>query len=205
MGFRSRRKLGQHGRMPRRLLTQAEYARHRNCSRQSVGEALAAGRLAPPAVVVSADGTLRIDPVAADAMWAARTRLRIDAPAPRAAGRGRAARSAAEVEAAREYREASARLIAAQADMARLKLGLATGELIYARDAESALAARCIAFRDRMLSIPDRTAPVLSGVTDTAEAESILRAELMAALDLLDPDCQWIDALPKRNRGRQRA
>lgn len=118
-------------------LRQSEYARHRGVSEQAVSRAVAAGR-----ITVGADG--RIDPVTADAEWAART----DA----------AMRPGAKPPALMDSRS---RKMAADAALAEIRAKEAAGELISLADARRGWYAAGRTVRERLLAVPDHAGPAL--------------------------------------------
>jgi hypothetical protein len=180
------------------LMTQAEYARHRGCSKVAVGKAVKAGRIS----LVNG----QIDPDVADIQWQRNTRARIShgqgtrstatAPAPgvgvgesgpalfpdtpddAASGDGSGASSDGYT-ASRNRREA------ADAEMAELKLAEAQNSLIRVDAVKSALGSVFSTTRDALLQIPARLSPLLAAESDPASVQKMLYTELHQALQHL--------------------
>lgn len=161
-----------------RLMTQAEYSRHRNCSREAVRKAVDSGRITTFGPDKMIDATL------ADAHWARNTRARMRnaadaAPAPTAP----AVIVAHEVgPVAISYEEARRRRETAEANLAEMKQAEMQGTLIRADAVRSAWAAKITGARDALLQIPSRIAPVLAATADLVEVTALLEAELRQAL-----------------------
>ena len=181
-------------------VSQRAYARHRGVSHKSVQKAVASGRLAG---AVRADG--KIDPVAADRAWAANTdvtkprnsvsgdpkhrrapgapptpaRSRGDAGEPSDPGLGVTDRG---YTAARAMREAFA------AKTAKLEYERLSGKLVEVDEVRRGAFEVGRRVRDSVLSIPDRIAPILAGLTDVNEIHRALMKELREALEALAHD-----------------
>lgn len=178
------------------LMSQAEYARHRGCSKVAVGKAVKAGRIS----LVNG----QIDPEVADIQWQRNTRSRVSrkqctrasvtAPAPGAgesspalfpelpddvtSGDGFGASSDGYT-ASRNRREA------ADAEMAELKLAEAQNSLIRVDAVKSALGSVFSTTRDALLQIPARLSPLLAAESDPASVQKMLYTELHQALQHL--------------------
>jgi hypothetical protein len=178
------------------LMTQAEYARHRGCSKVAVGKAVKAGRIS----LVNG----QIDPDVADIQWQRNTRARVsrgkgthtsaatqvpgagesgpalfpDTPDDAASGDGSGASSDGYA-ASRNRREA------ADAEMAELKLAEAQNSLIRVDAVKSALGSVFSTTRDALLQIPARLSPLLAAESDPATVQTMLYAELHQALQHL--------------------
>ena len=168
-------------------MTQAEYSRHRDCSREAVRKAVEAGR------IKTFGPDKLIDAELADAQWARNTRARVrgsdaEATAP-AAAPGRVGGDdfrdmirAHEVGGATSYEEARRRRETAEANLAEMKQAEMQGTLIRADAVRAAWAAKITGARDALLQIPSRVAPVLTACTDLVEVTALLEAELRQAL-----------------------
>lgn len=150
------------GQVQPKFLTQAAYARHRGVSRAAVARAVRERRITP-----GADGL--IDPVAADAQWAANSRPR--SPAARAAPPAPPGAASH-----RERREK------AEADIAELNAAKMRRELISIAAVQAALAKDFGTLRDALLKLAPRLGPVLAAEADPAVVERLLHAELHATL-----------------------
>jgi phage terminase Nu1 subunit (DNA packaging protein) len=160
-----------------RMMTQAEYSRHRDCSREAVRKAVDAGR------IKTFGPDKLIDAELADAQWARNTRARVRG------GESEASQPAAaqiivanEVGATTSYEEARRRRETAEANLAEMKQAEMEGKLILADAVRSAWAAKITGARDALLQIPSRIAPVLAAETDLVEVTALLEAELRQAL-----------------------
>jgi hypothetical protein len=149
------------------LLTPAEYARHRGCTRQAVHEAARAGR------ITLIDG--KVDPVAADAQWAARSRPRVKAdrqPPPAEAAPDEPA-GYGHWRARRERADA----LAAEHALAELR-----GELLRREVMERVVGELASRTKEAVLQIKGRIAPLLAAETDVLKITAMLDAEFRSAL-----------------------
>ena len=159
------------------LLKQAEYARHRHCSREAVRKAVASGR------ITTFGPDKLIDPELADAQWQRNTRARVrsasaDNTIPAANVPPVAAVSVS-------YDEARRRRELAEASMAEMKQEELRGELIRVEAVKTALARVFSMTRDTLLQIPARLAPLLAADTDPANVQNVLYTEIHQALQHL--------------------
>ena len=151
-------------------MSQRAYAAHRRelglpgHTHEAVRKAIACGRIVP-----GPDG--KIDPEIADKQWAERTRPRLAMEKPNGS-----APSYAAARAEREWFEAK---------LAELDYKQRVGDLMDASEMEDAAFKAGRLARDRMLTIPDRVADVLAGVTSAARVHSLLADEIGIALDHL--------------------
>ena len=74
-----------------------------------------------------------------------------------------------------------------EAKLAQLRYEVETGHLVDAEQLRAALARRVAAFRAALLQIPERTAPLLVGVTP-AQTRAVLRRAFLDALAHLEDD-----------------
>ena len=163
------------------LMTQAEYSRHRECSREAVRKAVDSGRIK----TFGADKL--IDSELADTQWARNTRARVRGTDTPAAGRVggddfRDMIRANEVGGTTSYEEARRRRETAEANLAEMKQAEMQGTLIRADAVRAAWATKITGARDALLQIPSRIAPVLAANADLVEVTALLEAELRQAL-----------------------
>lgn len=172
------------------LITQAEYARQRGCSKQAVSKAVKAGRL------TLIDG--KVDPEIADREWARNTD-----PDQQARGapeqfevtqaRVQASAPAAESDVLGPFDptlvEAKARTEKLRADLLEMEIREKRGELIDADQARRVQFNLGRSARNGFLAIPSRLAPLLAPITDAAQIERMLEAEIRQV-------CQQIATTP---------
>lgn len=154
-------------------MTPGEYARHRGCSRQAVGRALREGR-----ITATAEGL--IDPVAADAQWAARSRPRVRVGASRPA-----AVAAPPADDRVSYDEARRRQAVADALMAERAERVQRGELVPVAAVRQALAARLSSARQALTDMSARLSPVLAAESDPAVIGRLLDDDVARALEAI--------------------
>lgn len=161
------------------LISQAEYARRRGCSKQAVSKAVKAGR------VTLIDG--QIDPEIADREWARNTdpeQQERGAPEQFEITQARVQASAHEAEppVVREDNplliDAKARTEKLRADLLEIEIREKRGELIVANDARRVQFNLARSTRNAILAVPARLAPLLAPIADAAEIERVLEAEL---------------------------
>lgn len=160
------------------LMTQADYARYRGCSKVAVGKAVKAQRIS------LVNGL--IDPAVADIQWKANSRARVSAtasPDQPSLLQTSAQPNPDETPAADGYTVSRNRREAADAEMAELKLAEQQGLLIRVDAVKQALAAAFTSTRDNLLQIPSRLAAVLAAESDSAKIHELLQAELHRALE----------------------
>lgn len=172
------------------LITQAEYARRRGCSKQAVSKAVKTGR------VTLIDGL--IDQEIADREWARNTdpdQQERGAPEQFEVTQARA-QASAEPPPTAEKADYDPRLVDAKARTERLRADLLEMEIREKRaELIDADAARRVQFnlarstRNAILAVPSRLAPLLAPIADAAEIERMLDAELRQI-------CQQIAATP---------
>lgn len=160
-----------------KLMTQADYARHRGCSREAVRKAVDSGR------ITTFGPDKLIDRDLADVQWKRNTRARVDSGSPaQAAAVPAGVIVAHEVGASVSYDEARRRRELAEASISEMKQAEMEGVLIRADAVRSAWAAKITGARDALLQIPSRIAPVLAATADLVEVTQILEEELRRAL-----------------------
>lgn len=90
-----------------------------------------------------------------------------------------------------DYAVERARFIRARADLAEMEANQRRGSLIAADDAEAAWIAVLALLRTRLLSLPDRLAPLVHEQDNLAETRDLLRGTLRDVLeDLANSDVQ---------------
>jgi len=166
------------------LMSQRAYARHRGVTLQAVQKALKRGRIA---LEQDANGRSGIDPVAADAAWAANTLPRRELPVPEPA-------PAAAQPAATEPEESAttgtgqsimtSRAVreAYQARMARLDYEERAGRLVPAGAVAAEAYTRARMLRDRIMAVPARISAKLAAIDDERLVAATLDEALRAAL-----------------------
>lgn len=162
------------------LMTQAEYARHRGCSRVAVGKAVKSGRIS------LVNGL--IDPVVADMQWQANSRARVSAhgePAQATLLHTSAQTGAPEQPSLDSYTVSRNRREAAEAERAELSLAEEKGELIRVEAVKGALGVLFAGTRDALLQIPARLASLLAAESVPATVQNLLHAEIHQALQQL--------------------
>lgn len=162
-----------------KLISLADYALHRGCSKAAVTKAAQAGR------ITLIDG--KIDPMIADAQWKANTRARIPPRAAREEGAPAVGAPAAAGEGAEGdgYWASRGRREAAEAELAELKLAEQRKELIRIAAVERVWAGLLAAAREHLLQVRSRLAPLLAAEADVFKIEQLLEAEHNQALQLL--------------------
>lgn len=153
------------------LISQAEYARSRNVSKQAIGKLIKQGK------ITLIDG--KIDPAFAD------LKLRENVNPARsktAAGMKGGEAVPAQNDSGRFFK---ARADREEAGAARelLELRKLQGELVERESVERALFEASRMLRDQVLNVPKRVAGDLSGMTNAGEIELKLTAELRRALE----------------------
>jgi hypothetical protein len=167
------------------FMTQAQYAKHRKCSRVAVHKAVKDKRIS------LIDG--KIDPAVADIQWAANTRAR--APGSSAAACAVNARAGGggiggaidpdNADNPDDYWISRGRREAAEADLAELKLAEQRGNLIQIKAVESVWSNALAGMREHLLQIRARLGPLLANESDTFLVEQMLEAEHNQALQLM--------------------
>ncbi len=172
------------------LMGQREYARHRGVSHQSIGRALDAGR-------IQKDSKGKIDSERADASWALRTDPLISM---NNAERQRAAASTTQrMPSLQEVSDPSSgmgigekvalrtamqnlRKVTAQADTAEMERDEKKNALMKRSDVDEHIASFSLMVRDHCMAMPDRLAPAIAAVHDTATVHRIMKTDIDAAL-----------------------
>lgn len=160
------------------LVTQAQYASMRACSREAVRRAVDAGR-------ISAFGPdKKVRPALADVEWQENTRARIGSrPASESAAPDSAsAAPPAPAPAAPDYNFDRARRERADADLKEMELQERLGQLVRADAVREALASQLGQVRESLLQMPARLAPMLAAEPDQARMQTLLDGELRAVL-----------------------
>lgn len=152
----------------RPLMTQAQYARHRNQSPQYIGKLAKAG-------VLVMRGRL-VDAVASDAVLD-------DKPAERAAPDGQQPPTS--------YAQAKLADMVFRAKLRRLEFETRQGKLIEAAIVKERWAAVLVVLKERILAVPDKLAPELTALTDERQTRDALKREMNALLKAIHSDIQY--------------
>jgi len=156
----------------RKLISQAEYARHRGKSRQYIS------RLAKAGVLVMRGG--KVDVAASDAVLDDRPDETAAAvPSPDA---GQPATS---------YAQAKLADMVFRAKLRRLEFETRQGKLIEAETVKTRWASILVEIKERILAMPDRLAPEVTALTDERQVREALKREMYALLNLLRSDVQY--------------
>ena len=175
------------------LMTQAQYAEHRGCSRVAVHKAVKENRIS------LIDG--KIDANVADIQWAANTRARAPssppaaaAPSGRPGGGSKPSSSAADpgdpgqvdvLDTPEDYWVSRGRREAAEAELAELKLAEQRGNLIQVKAVEVVLSNALAGMREHLLQVSSRLAPLLANESDNFKVQTLLDTEINQALQQL--------------------
>jgi len=181
------------------LMGVVEYARHRNVSHPAVIKAVTAGR-------IKKERNGKIDSEKADASWTLRTdtvlSMRSDPrakpttvpkSAPPAAAHapegqdpfGAFAGMTVGDKVAIQTRMAKLQLVRKQVELAQLELDKSKGAVMPTGEVQEFVAALILMVRDHFLVQPDRLAPAVAAVTDTATCHRIIKNDVDAALKKL--------------------
>jgi hypothetical protein len=162
------------------MVTQAEYARHRDCSREAVRKAVEAGR-------IKAFGPDKlIDIALADAQWARNTRARVGSGQRPAESAAAAVHDPGEVgdDAPQEsYESARRRRELAEAALAELKLLELRGDLVRVAAVRTEVAKLAAGLQQSLMQLPARLAPVLAAEAVAATVHDLLVTELRQVLE----------------------
>ncbi len=180
-----------------RLMSKAEYARHRGCDEKAVRKAIKEGRIS---AIPQPNGRELIDPEVADIQWARNTRARADSartaplseaeagqgvPAPENAPEGPVAEAAAKAPAYADFR---ARREAADAEMAEIALAKERRLLVDRKVAEQAAFESFRALRDKAFNVPLRAASRIVGLADVRAIDAVIAEELRLAFSSWESD-----------------
>jgi hypothetical protein len=152
----------------KQLMTQSQYARHRNTSPQYVGKLVKAG-------VLVMRGRL-VDAVASDAVLD-------DKPAERTAPEGQQPPTS--------YAQAKLADMVFRAKLRRLEFETRQGKLIEAAIVKERWAAILVVLKERILAVPDKLAPELTALTDERQTRDALKREMNSLLKVVHSDIQY--------------
>ncbi len=150
------------------LMTQAQYARHRNKSPQYIGKLAKAG-------VLVMRGRL-VDAVASDAVLD-------DKPAEKTAADSQQPPTS--------YAQAKLADMVFRAKLRRLEFETRQGKLIEAAIVKERWAAILVVLKERILAVPDKLAPELTALTDERQTRDALKREMNALLKAIHSDIQY--------------
>ncbi len=175
-----------------KLLTQAEYARHRDAQGMSGGTRQAVARAVEAERISTIGPDKLIDPQVADIQWERNSRARastratsaLESPA-QGVGGGTASDGPvsapvppAAAAAVNHYQDARTRREQAEAEKSELELAKMAGRVIERAPAQQAVYDAFHALRDSVLATARRVAPACIGINDTRELEHVIAAEL---------------------------
>jgi uncharacterized protein YciI len=149
------------------LMTQAEYARHRNKSPQYIGKLYKAG-------VLVMRGRM-VDATASDAVLD-------DKPTERTTPDGQPASN---------YAQAKLADMVFRAKLRRLEFETRQGKLIEAALVKERWAAILVVLKERVLAVPDKLAPEVTALTDERQVREALKREMNALLKAVHSDIQY--------------
>ena len=149
------------------LMTQAEYARHRNKSPQYIGKLYKAGILVMRGRMVDAS--------ASDAVLD-------DKPAEKTTMDGQAPAS---------FAQARLADMVFRAKLRRLEFDTRQGKLVEAAVVKERWAAILVVIKERVLAVPDKLAPELTALTDERQVRDSLKREMHGILKAIHEDIQY--------------
>ncbi len=152
----------------RPLMTQAQYARHRNQSPQYIGKLAKAG-------VLVMRGRL-VDAVASDTVLN-------DKPAERAVPDGQQPPTS--------YAQAKLADMVFRAKLRRLEFETRQGKLIEAAIVKERWAVILVVLKERILAVPDKLAPEVTAFTDERQVRDALKREMNSLLKAIHSDIQY--------------
>lgn len=153
------------------LISRADYARHRGISKPAVTQAIREGR------ITLIDG--KIDPVAADAQWAANTRnpkISIPVTTPDRIPDCAITQTVYDLQLARAKRETH------EANIAEMRERQKAGELVELQQVHLAYTTLAAQLRSALERIPDKLAPRLTAEQDAHAIHALLMTELDHAM-----------------------
>jgi hypothetical protein len=156
----------------RKLLSQAEYARHRGKSRQYIS------RLAKAGVLMMRGG--KVDVAASDAVLDDQPEETVTAVSSPETGQP-----------ATSYAQAKLADMVFRAKLRRLEFETRQGKLIEADTVKTRWASILVELKERILAVPDKLAPEITALTDERQVREALKREMHALLNLLRSDVQY--------------
>lgn len=149
------------------LMTQAEYARHRNKSPQYIGKLYKAGILVMRGRMVDATASDAV----LDDKPSEKTTMDSQAPA--------------------SYAQARLADMVFRAKLRRLEFDTRQGKLVEATVVKERWAAILVVIKERILAVPDKLAPELTALTDERQVRDSLKREMHAILKAIHEDIQY--------------
>jgi hypothetical protein len=164
-----------------RLVSQAEYARHRKVNRSHIS------RLAKAGVLIMRNG--KVDLAASDAVLD-------DRPvAVEPAQIVQAAQATAGIDPGAQqpssYAQARLADMVYRAKLRRLEFETKQGKLIEAEIVKDRWAAILVVLKERILALPDKLAPEIAALTEERQVRDALKREMHAVLKALHSDIQY--------------
>ena len=149
------------------LMTQAQYARHRNKSPQYIAKLVKAG-------ILVMRGRL-VDVAASDAVLD-------DKPSEKTTMEGQPPAS---------YAQARLADMVFRAKLRRLEFETRQGRLVEAAVVKERWAAILVVIKERILAVPDKLAPEVTALTDERQVRDALKREMHALLRAVHSDIQY--------------
>lgn len=150
------------------LMTQAQYARHRNKSPQYIGKLYKAGVLVMRGRLVDVNAT--------DAVLD-------DKPVERTVPDGQQPPTS--------YAQAKLADMVFRAKLRRLEFETRQGKLIEVAIVKERWAAILVVLKERILAVPDKLAPEVTALTDERQTRDALKREMNALLKAIHSDIQY--------------
>lgn len=157
-----------------KLMTASEYAAHRGITAVTVSKALQIGRI----TAKKKGNAYQIDPVKADAQWAANTRADHKDSSVKVDHRKKGDDKPTYTESRAIKEEYAARL-------KKLEYEKEIGNLVSAEDVERDAYDMARSTQSQVMSVPDRVAGQLVGMTSIVDIKTLLKRELRQALTTL--------------------
>ena len=171
------------------LITFAELAALKGCSKPAVTAAVKSGRIA--AAVVEKDGKRWLDRDRALELWNRNTRITHNAlisrpdpisPPPADAAEIRRRVESLPAEDIPDLNESRARHEHFKAELAALQVATQRGELVSAAEVKESAFKEARRARDRLMAVPSRLASQLAGTSDPRQCHTLLAEEIRVCL-----------------------
>lgn len=162
-------------------MTQTEYSEHRGCSQRWIARLIKMGKI-PESALKPVGKRVRIISELADEALKKNT-----FPPARRTGKkqGEGTKQTAETVDGVTYNQARIQSERVKAQLKELELQKKTGELVSAAEVRETAFNKTRLVRDSLLNLPDRLAALLAAETDVAAVTSILKTEIVQALQEL--------------------
>jgi hypothetical protein len=167
----------------KKLLNQAEYARHKGVSREAIRKAILSGRITQ---TVLESGVKGIDPELADKQWADNTFIgnvrSKDGDAIIASENATSDEAKKAEVSGPSYADSRAKREKLAAEMLEMELEIKAKRLVRADEVEHQAFEDGRKIRNSIMSLPDRLAPLLASETDVSKIHTILLREFSSTL-----------------------